>query len=144
MIDLKRQAELRAAIELFFFAYRAFTSGPDRILEERGLSRVHHRILYFVGRNPGIGVSALLRILGVSKQALNAPLRQLTDMNLVLAQPAERDRRLKELRLTRDGARLETRLTGTQMKQLAAVFEAAGAQSEAAWRDVMQRSLGSR
>ena len=143
MIDPKRQAELREAIELFFFAYRAFTSGPDRILEQRGLARAHHRILYFVGRNPGIGMSALLRILGVSKQALNAPLRQLIEMNLVSAQPAERDRRLKELRLTPHGAKLETRLTGTQMKQLAAVFGAAGAQAEAAWRDVMRRCFES-
>ncbi|MBL8460310.1 MAG: MarR family transcriptional regulator, partial [Zoogloea sp.] len=36
MIDLKRQARLREAIELFFHAYRAFTAPPDRILEARG------------------------------------------------------------------------------------------------------------
>ena len=52
MIDLKRQEELRASIEIFYFAYRAFTARPDRILKQRGLGRVHHRILYFVGRNP--------------------------------------------------------------------------------------------
>ncbi len=144
MIDLNRQAELREAIELFFFAYRAFTAGPDRILEQRGLSRVHHRILYFVGRHPGVGVGALLRILAVSKQALNAPLRQMTEMGLVSMQPAERDRRNKELRLTPSGAKLEARLTGTQMKQLAAVFAAAGTPAEAGWRDVMQRSMESR
>jgi DNA-binding MarR family transcriptional regulator len=144
MVDVKRQAELRAAIEFFFFAYRAFTAGPDRILEQRGLSRVHHRILYFVGRNPGIGVGALLRILAVSKQALNAPLRQMTEMGLVSMQPAARDRRNKELRLTPSGAKLEARLTGTQMKQLAAVFGTAGAPAEAGWRDVMQRCMESR
>lgn len=144
MIDLKRRAELREAIELFFFAYRAFTAGPDRILEERGLSRVHHRVLYFVGRNPGIGVNALLRILGVTRQALNAPLRRMIEMDLVSVQPGGRDRRVKELRLTAHGARLEAQLTGTQLEQLAAVFDAAGAQAEAAWRDVMKRSIGSR
>jgi len=71
---------MRGAIEQFFFAYRGFTSNPDRILEQRGLGRVHHRVLYFVGRNKGITVSALLGILGVSKQALHAPLRQLVDL----------------------------------------------------------------
>lgn len=144
MIDLKRRAELREAIELFFFAYRAFTAGPDRILEERGLSRVHHRVLYFVGRNPGIGVNALVRILGVTRQALNAPLRRMIELDLVSVQPGSRDRRIKELRLTAHGAKLEAQLTGTQMEQLAAVFEAAGVQAEAAWRDVMRRSIGSR
>jgi DNA-binding MarR family transcriptional regulator len=143
MIDLKRRAELREAIELFFFAYRAFTAGPDRILEERGLSRVHHRVLYFVGRNPGIGVNALVRILGVTRQALNAPLRRMIELDLVSVQPGS-DRRIKELRLTAPGAKLEAQLTGTQMEQLAAVFEAAGVQAEAAWRDVMRRSIGLR
>ena len=87
---------------------------------------MHHRILYFVGRNPGIAINALLDILGVTKQALNAPLRRLVEMKLVAVRTAARDRRYRELRLTRDGARLEAQLTGTQMAHLAAVFAAAG------------------
>jgi len=83
IIDLNRQARLREAIELFFHAYRAFTAPPDRILEARGLGRVHHRILYFVARSPGTTVTALLGVLGVSKQALNGPLRQLVEAGLV-------------------------------------------------------------
>jgi hypothetical protein len=47
-----RQRQLQEAIELLYFGYRAFTDRPDRILGQRGLNRVHHRILYFVGRNP--------------------------------------------------------------------------------------------
>ena len=54
MADARARADLRPSIELFYFAYRAFTSRPDRILAQRGLGRVHHRILYFVGRNPGL------------------------------------------------------------------------------------------
>ena len=54
MVDQKREAQLRDAIEHFYFAYRAFTAKPDRILEQRGLGRVHHRILYFVGRKDDI------------------------------------------------------------------------------------------
>ena len=50
MVDLNRQAELREAIELFFFGYRAFTAPPDRLLEAWDLGRVHHRVLYFVAR----------------------------------------------------------------------------------------------
>lgn len=139
MFDLKRQAELREAIEHFFFAYREFTRGPDRILEQRGLGRVHHRILYFVGRHPGIAVNALLELLGVTKQALNVPLRQLTEMKLVAIATPAHDRRFRELRLTTEGTRLEAQLTGTQMKQLDGVFAAIGAQHEAGWRAAMER-----
>ena len=142
MIDLKRQAELREAIELLYFSYLEFTAGPDRILAERGLSRVHHRILYFVGRSPGIPINALLAILGVTKQALNAPLRQLTEMSLVAVRAGVQDRRVRQLSLTADGARLEARLSGTQMRKLAAVFAEAGMPAEAGWREVMQRLAG--
>ncbi|MBS1190455.1 MAG: transcriptional regulator, MarR family [Rhodocyclaceae bacterium] len=137
MIDLKLQTELRTSIELLYFAYRAFTAQADRVLEQRGLGRVHHRILYFVGRNPDVPVNVLLGLLKVSKQALNAPLRQLVEMQLVAAATAGHDRRVKLLRLTPAGEKLEAQLTGTQMKHLAAVFEAAGPEAAAGWQTVM-------
>ena len=139
MVDLNRETALQEAIELLYFGYRAFTDRPDRILGQRGLNRVHHRILYFVGRNPDVSVNALLDILEVSKQALNGPLRQLVEMDLVAMRVAAHDRRVKQLRLTYDGEKLEARLSGTQRKQLAEVFDAAGPAAEAGWRQVMRR-----
>jgi DNA-binding MarR family transcriptional regulator len=138
MVDQTRQDELRRAIELLFFGYRAFTDRPDRILERRGLGRVHHRILYFVGRNPEVSVKGLLEILGVSKQALSAPLRQLVEMKLVAVLAHVEDRRVKRLNLTPDGRRLEAELTGTQMRCLSQAFDQAGAANEAGWLRVMQ------
>lgn len=142
MVDLKSSEQLREAIELFYFAYRAFTSRADRVLESRGLGRVHHRILYFVGRNPGLTVNTLLQTLGVSKQALNTPLRQLQEMELIGMQAAEHDRRCKQLRLTEQGQALEKQLTETQMQQLAVVFNAAGPVAAEAWFAVMREIPG--
>ena len=137
-----RDTELNQALELFHFAFRAFTAKPDQLLESRGLQRVHHRILYFVGRNPNIRVSGLLSILGVSKQALHAPLRQLQAMNLVEDSPDAVDKRGKCLSLTADGAKLEAALSGAQRKLLAQIFEQAGADSESTWRNVMGALVG--
>lgn len=139
---MPREAALRLAIEQFYFGYRAFTAPPDRILDQRGLGRVHHRILYFVGRNPQISVNALLSTLSVSKQALNAPLRQLVEMRLVAMDTAAHDRRVRQLSLTPAGAKLEAQLTGTQMKQLQTVFAQAGASAEAGWHQVMHSLSG--
>ena len=141
-IDPIREAGLNRALELFHFAYRAFTAGPDRILETKGLQRMHHRILYFVGRHPGIAVNGLLEILGVSKQALNAPLRQLLEMKLVDSQTNSVDRRVRELRLTSDGARLEASLSGLQRRRMDEVFRHAGPEAETAWREVMGLMTG--
>ena len=138
MIDLKsREASLRSAIEHFYFAYRAFTAGPERILARRDLGRVHHRILYFVGRHPEMTVNELLELLSVTKQALNAPLRKLVEKKLIAVRPDGKDRRYKRLSLTAAGARLETQLTGTQMQQLASVFDGLGADAESHWNAVM-------
>jgi len=138
MIDLNRQQTLRHAIELFYFGYRAFTAHPDRVLEQKGLGRVHHRILYFVGANPDSSVNTLLGLLGVTKQALNGPLRQLIEMKLIAMRTAAHDGRVKELRLTYEGEKLEARLTQTQMKQLEAAFGEVGTQAEAHWIEVMR------
>lgn len=137
MIDASREAQLNEALELFFFAYREFTAHPDEVLAERGLQRVHHRILYFVGRSPGLAVSQLLATLGVSKQALNAPLRHLTERGLVESTVGAEDRRVRELRLTKEGALLESELSGSQRERMAAVFGEAGPEAEAAWRAIM-------
>ena len=143
MIDLNslppmRQAELRDSIERLFFAYRAFTDRADRILERRGLGRVHHRILYFVGRRPGVSVKGLLGILDVSKQAINAPLRQLLEMKLVGMETSPIDRRVKALTLTEEGRKLEADLTGAQMRFLEEAFAHAGGEAEAGWVKVME------
>src|SRR5580704_16726666 len=126
MIDQTRAKVLRHAIELLFFGYREFTAQPDRILERRSLGRVHHRVLYFVGRSPDISVKGLLEILAVSKQALSAPLRQLTQMKLIAMAVDAEDRRVKRLVLTEAGRRLEADLTGAQMRRLSMAFDGAG------------------
>lgn len=137
MIDLNRQAELREAIELFFFAYRAFTAPPDRILAERGLGRVHHRILYFVGRQPGTTVTELLGTLGVTKQALNAPLRQLVETGLIDTTADASDKRVKRLTLSAAGVSLEAELSGTQLAMLEKLFDQEGREAERAWKRLM-------
>lgn len=144
MVDPNRQEELREAIELLYFAYRAFTDRPDRILEQRDLGRVHHRILYFIGRNPGISVGGLLGVLAISKQALNAPLRQLVEMKLVSSEADAVDRRVKKLRLTEAGQDLEAELSGAQMTFLKSALSRTSNWDVQGWRRVMQELAAGR
>src|SRR6266702_8444874 len=55
-----REEELRQGIDLLFYAYRDFTSGPDAMLASYGFGRAHHRVIYFVGRHPEMTVTELL------------------------------------------------------------------------------------
>lgn len=138
MVDINRQDELDRALELLHFAFRAVIAKPDRLLAARGLSRVHHRILYFIRKNPGISVGQLLAILGISKQALNVPLRTLEQKAFISFDKAEHDARIKQLSLTTKGAAFEDVISGDQRERFRAVFKRIGPPKESAWREAME------
>jgi DNA-binding MarR family transcriptional regulator len=89
--------QLRKGIEAMFFAYRGFTADPDRILGTMDYGRAHHRAVHFINRSPGLTVSQLLSILGVTKQSLNRVLRTLFDHGMVEARVGRIDRRERRL-----------------------------------------------
>ncbi len=132
-----REEDLRQALELLFFAYRDFTSEPDEILKRYSFGRAHHRVLHFVGRNPGLPVSELLRILGITKQSLSRVLGQLVRDGFVEQQRGERDQRQRLLRLTAKGTALERELFQCQRARVAAAYHAAGAESVEGFRQVL-------
>ncbi|QXH44131.1 MarR family transcriptional regulator [Pseudomonas xanthosomatis] len=138
MLDLKNPACQQQAMEAFFFGYQAFTAKPDEMLERRGLGRVHQRILFFIARYPNLSVKELLAVLGVSKQALNMPLRQLMEMRLVNSVASAADKRMRLLELTEEGARLEQALRREQVKLLERVFAQAGETAVNGWLAVNQ------
>jgi len=132
-----RDEDLREGIELLFFAYRDFTARPDAILAELGFGRAHHRVIYFVGRHPGITVKELLAILKITKQSLARVLRQLVNKGFIEQRQGTQDRRHRLLHLTDKGADLERRLTEDQRLRIARAYREAGAAAVAGYRRVM-------
>jgi DNA-binding MarR family transcriptional regulator len=135
------EAEMRLAQDLLFFAYRDFTNVADKVLEELGLGRAHHRTLHFIGRNPGITVSGLLAILRITKQSLARVLNALVDEGFVSQAPGFEDRRLRLLTLTDKGHALERRLFDQQREQISRAYQQAGPQSVAGFRTVMRAMM---
>jgi DNA-binding MarR family transcriptional regulator len=114
-----RQDEATVAlIELFFFAYRDFVSEPDELLAELGFGRAHHRVLHFVGRDPGMTVAQLLDILRITKQSLGRVLKELIDKGYVFQREGENDRRQRLLFLTRQGDELREQLMAPQAARI--------------------------
>jgi len=72
-------------------------------------------------------------LLGVTKQALNMPLRQLVEMSLVDSVASETDKRKRLLELTAEGARFEQSLRREQVKLLERVFAEAGESAVDGW-----------
>jgi DNA-binding MarR family transcriptional regulator len=133
-----REEELRQCIELLFFAYRDFTAGPDQILKDYNFGRAHHRVIHFVGRNPGITVSELLEILQITKQSLSRVLNALVERGFIEQRPGAFDRRQRLLHLTDDGKTLEHKISLVQQKQVAKAFKDAGGEAVAGYRKVLE------
>ena len=105
-------------IELFFFAYRDFVSDPDRILDEYGFGRAHHRVLHFVDRNPGLTIAELLDILRITKQSLNRVLKELLDKDFIESRMGTSDRRQRLLFATAKGHDLAIKLARLQTRRI--------------------------
>lgn len=133
--------QLRKGIEAMFFAYRAFTSDPDRILEGIDYGRAHHRALHFIHRSRGTTVNNLLSILGVTKQSLNRVLRTLVDDGLVEARVGRRDKRERHLFLTEKGAALERELNDAQQARMRSAYRAVGPQAVQGFRQVLEAMM---
>ena len=108
-------AEAVALVELLFFAYRDFVADPDHVLEGLGFGRAHHRVLHFVGRDPGMTVASLLEILQITKQSLARVLKELIDKKYVFQNEGEQDRRQRLLHLTPSGETLRKKLIAPQI-----------------------------
>ena len=134
-------AQLRKGIEAMFFAYRGFTSDPDRILADLAYGRAHHRAIHFIHRSPGTTVNNLLAILGVTKQSLNRVLRALVEDGLVRSEVGKRDKRERHLFLTGTGEDLERKLSDAQRDRMRAAYRSAGPDAVAGFRQVLEAMM---
>ncbi len=132
-----REQEIIELIELLFFAYRDFVSDPDEILKGYGFGRAHHRIVHFVGRNPGIRVAELLNILRITKQSLGRVLKDLIDSGHVRQLEGSSDRRHRLLYLTPKGEKFRQKLVKPQIERFSAALRASGDGAGEIYRGVL-------
>lgn len=141
-VPADEHAALFACMELLFFAYRDFTSGPDALLEKYKFGRAHHRVLHFVSRNPGLRVADLLEILRITKQSLARVLKQLVDEGFIVQEAGKTDRRERHLFVTERGKTLAGQLADLQMKRLHNALSTAGPGAEQMLRSFFLAMIG--
>ena len=117
-----KNKEIRKIIELIFFSYREFTSGPDAILNKINFGRAHHRLIYFVGKKKKITIKDLLTILKITKQSLSRVLNQLVQEKYIIV-TAGSDKRTKNLSLTKKGIELEEKLSNIQINNIKKIIK---------------------
>jgi DNA-binding MarR family transcriptional regulator len=125
-------------MELLYFGHAQLTRSVDEGLAAQGLGRAHHRALYFIARKPDLTVSELLSLLTITKQSLGRVINELSERNLVETRAGERDRRQRLLRLTKEGARMESDLFEAVRVKMSAAYARAGQAAVAGYWAVLE------
>jgi DNA-binding MarR family transcriptional regulator len=137
------RAQILELVELLFFAYRDFISDPDEILSGYGFGRAHHRVVHFVGRNPGMRVAELLEILRITKQSLGRVLRELIETGFIYQCEGHNDRRQRLLYLTSEGEDLMRRLQDPQIERVRKAIADCGFDSDQRYRELLLNLINS-
>ncbi|WP_188446949.1 MarR family winged helix-turn-helix transcriptional regulator [Sphingomonas psychrolutea] len=137
-----RETEIRRGMELLYFAQSTLARSTEARLAGMGLGRAHHRAMYFIARHPDLTVSALLGLLGITKQSLGRVLNELGDRDLVETRIGERDRRQRLLRLSDAGAALEYELFETVRQHWATAYARAGQSAVSGFWSVLEGMIG--
>lgn len=145
MVDEVSPEHLGKSLEVLHFAFRGLVAEPDCILKTYGLSRIHHRLLFFINRYAGLSVNELVETMRLTKQAIHKPLKLLVNEGYVSVTRDGADKRVKRLALTDKGNELEHKLTGIQHELMLEAFHSVGPEGTDAWfkvMDTMARRLG--
>lgn len=98
-----RDEELSRGLELLDLAYRALLAESERRLASAGLGRHHQRLIYLIGREPGVTMARLLDLVPLSKQSVSRLIQDLAAKGLIARSPDPHDRRQRRLELTEAG-----------------------------------------
>lgn len=135
---------MRRGIEFLFFAHGALWRGIDARLAENQLGRAHYRALYFIARQPGLTITDLLGLLGITKQSLGRVVKELEARGMLATRPGNRDRRQKELRLTDAGRTLEKSLFSLLRDAMSRAYTHAGQQAVTGFWQVSEAIIPAR
>lgn len=137
-----RDDAIRGGMDLLFFVNTRHLKHADDTLAAVGLGRAHHRVLYFLARRPGITVSALLAILGITKQSFGRAANDLAAKGLIEQRPGENDRRQRLYRLTPAGIELEAEIFADLHANVSRAYTASGGEAVAGFWTVLQHLIG--
>lgn len=120
-----REEKIRFMQDMLFFIDCEIHNATKPILQEYGIGHAHHRLMQFICHCPGVSVSEICKLLGITKQSLNRVLREALELEYVEYRFHPQDRRKKSLFLTKKGTAIEGELFKIQRKQFFRAFREA-------------------
>ena len=106
------------------------------------MGRAHHRVVYFVSRQPGLMVTDLLDTLQITKQSLSRVLKHLIEDGYIRQMAGAKDRRQRRLYPTLAGRELALALSEPQSLRIAHAMEGLTPEMRETVKDFLKRMRG--
>ena len=124
-----KNKELKTAFELLFFTMKDFDRNISFLLKKFGYNKTHFAVIFLASNNYHLTIKDLLLILNVKKQSLSKIINKLKDDEIIILKKSKKDKRTKNIYLTKKGIKIENKFTEKQINIIAKAYKNAGTDS---------------
>jgi len=136
-----KNEELKTTLELLFFLSKDLDNNIAPILKEVGYNKTHFSVIFLSSKNFSLTIKEFLAILNIRKQSLSKVINKLKEDGIILLKQSKKDKRKKNIYLTKKGIKIEKKLTDKQINNIANAYKNAGTDSINGFKKILLNLL---
>ena len=136
-----KNRELKIALELLFFAIKDFDRNISFLLKKFGYNKTHFAVIFLASNNYYLTIKDLLIILDIKKQSLSKIINKLKSEEIITLKKSKKDKRNKNIYLTKKGLKIEKKITSKQINNIANAYKNAGKDSINGFKKILLNLL---
>ena len=105
-----KNKELKTALELLFFLSRDLDENISSLSKSFGYNKTHFSVIFLASSKNDLTIKELLLILNITKQSLSKIIKKLKNDNIILLKVSKKDKRNKNIFLTKKGIKIERKI----------------------------------
>ena len=124
-----KNEELKTTLELLFFLSKDLDNNIAPVLKESGYNKTHFSVIFLSSKSFSLTIKELLAILNIRKQSLSKVINKLKNDEIIILKKSKKDKRTKNIYLTKKGIKIENKFTEKQISIIAKAYKNAGTES---------------
>ena len=136
-----KNKELKVAFELLFFTIKDFDKNISFLLKKFNYNKTHFAVIFLASNNYYLTIKDLLAILDIKKQSLSKIINKLKNDEIIILKKSKKDKRNKNIYLTKKGIRIEKKITNQQINNIANAYKNAGTDSINGFKKILLNLL---
>ena len=136
-----KNKELKVAFELLFFTIKDFDKNISFLLKKFNYNKTHFAVIFLASNNYYLTIKDLLIILDIKKQSLSKVINKLKNDEVIVLKKSKKDKRNKNIYLTKKGMKIEKKLTEKQINNISNAYKNAGTDSINGFKKILLNLL---